>query len=69
MPGIYIRYYEQNHMSYTVKNVKLGDEELEWVSEWFSLTAFLRTADIDVHKVHTSRLVIAYTLKSLSSLT
>ena len=27
----------------------------EWVSEWFSLTAFLRTADIEVHIVHTSR--------------
>ena len=39
------------------------------VSEWFSLTAFLRTADIEVHIVHTSRVVIAYTLKSLSSLT
>ena len=38
-------------------------------SEWFSLTAFLRTADIEVHIVHTSRLIIAYTLKSLSSLT
>ena len=41
----------------------------QWVSEWFSLTAFLRTADIEVHIVHTSHIVIAYTLKSLSSLT
>ena len=39
------------------------------VSEWFSLTAFLRTADIEVHIVHTSHVFIAYTLKSLSSLT
>ena len=30
-----------------------------WVSEWLSLTAFLRTADIEVHIVHTSRVVIA----------
>ena len=43
--------------------------ETGWVSEWFSLTGFLRTADIEVHIVHTSRVVIAYTLKSLSSLT
>ena len=38
----------------------------QWVSEWFSLTTFLRTADIEVHIVHTSRIIIAYTLKSLS---
>ena len=43
--------------------------ETSRVSEWFSLTAFFRTADIEVHIVHTSRVVIAYTLKSLSSLT
>ena len=28
--------------------------------EWFSSTAFLRTADIEVHIVHTSRVIIAY---------
>ena len=28
-----------------------------YMSEWFSLTAFLRTADIEVHIVHTSRVV------------
>ena len=43
-----------------------ADDLMNQVSEWFSLTAFLRTADI---KVHTSRVIIAYTLKSLSSLT
>ena len=32
----------------------------EW--EWFSLTAFLRTADIEVHIVHTSRVITAYTV-------
>ena len=44
-------------------------DKTKWVSEWFSLTAFLRTADIVVHIVHTSCVIIAYTLKSLSSLT
>ena len=50
---------------------KAGNGALQdqWVSEWFSLTAFFRTADIEVHIVHTSRVIIAYTLKSLSSLT
>ena len=48
---------------------RLQSHSCEWVSEWFSLTAFLRTADIEVHIVHTSRVIIAYTLKSLSSLT
>ena len=39
------------------------------VSEWFGLTAFLRTVDIEVHIVYISRVIIAYTLESLSSLT
>ena len=39
------------------------------VREWLSLTAFLGTADIRVHVVHISRVIIAYTLESLSSLT
>ena len=39
------------------------------VSEWLSLTAFWGTADIGVHVVHTSGVIIAYTLESLSSLT
>ena len=38
-------------------------------SEWFSLTAFLRTADVEVHIVYISRVIIAYTLESLSFLT
>ena len=37
--------------------------------QWFILTAFLGTADIGVHIVHISRVIIAYTLESLSSLT
>ena len=41
----------------------------EWVSEWLKLTAFLRTADNEVHIVHISRVIIAYTLESLSFLT
>ena len=39
------------------------------MSEWFSLTAFLRTADIEVHIVYTCHVILAYTLESLSSLT
>ena len=38
------------------------------VSEWLSLTAFLGTADIGVHLVHTSRVIIASILESLFSL-
>ena len=41
----------------------------QWVSEWLSSTAFLGTADIGVHIVHTSTVIIAFTLESLSSLT
>ena len=42
---------------------------IEWVSEWLNLIAFLGTADSEVHIVHMSREITAYTLKSLSSLT
>ena len=38
-------------------------------SEWLNLTAFLGTADNEVHIVHISRVITAYTLESLSSLT
>ena len=41
---------------------------LKPVSEWFNLIAFLETADSDVHIVHISRIIVAYTLESLSSL-
>ena len=34
------------------------------VSEWLSLAAFLGTVDIGVHIIHTSRVIIAYTLES-----
>ena len=44
-------------------------EKGEWVNEWFSLTTFLRTVDIEVHIVYISCVIIAYTLESLSSLT
>ena len=37
------------------------------VSEWLNLMAFLRTEDSDVHIVHISRVITAYTLESLSS--
>ena len=39
------------------------------VSEGLSLTAFLGTVDSEVHIVHISRVIVAYTLESLSSLT
>ena len=42
--------------------------QFEWVSEWLNLTAFLVIADSEVHKVHLSRVVIAYTLESISTL-
>ena len=38
------------------------------VSEWLNLAAFLMTADSEVHIVHISHVIIAYTLESLSSL-
>ena len=39
------------------------------VSGGLSLTAFLQTVDIEVHIMHISRVIITYTLESLSSLT
>ena len=40
------------------------------VSEWLNLlTAFLGTADSEVHIVHINRVIVAYRLESLSSLT
>ena len=39
------------------------------VSERLDLTAFLGTADSEVHIVHICCVIIAYTLESLSSLT
>ena len=41
----------------------------KWVSEWLNLISFRGTADSEVHIVHISRVIIAYTLESLSSLT
>ena len=43
-------------------------EFFKWVSEWLNLTAFLGTADSEVHIVHSSRVIVAYTLESLSSI-
>ena len=40
-----------------------------WVSEWLNSMAFLGTADSEVHIVYVSRVITAYTLESLSSLT
>ena len=39
-----------------------------WLSEWLNLTTFLGTANSEVHIVHISCVIIAYTLESLSSL-
>ena len=39
------------------------------VSEWLNLTAFLGTADSEVHIIYISRVDVAHTLESLSSLT
>ena len=41
--------------------------KMQGVSEWLNLTAFLGTADSEVHIVHISRVITAYTLESLSS--
>ena len=43
-----------------------GSPEMDAVSEW---RPFGGSADIWVHIAHTSRVIIAYTLESLSSLT
>ena len=43
--------------------------KLGTVSEWLNLAAFLGTTDSEVHIVHISRVIVAYTLESLSSLT
>ena len=50
--------------NYVVNLVIIGS-----VSEWLSLTAFVGKVEIGVHVVHTSHVIIAYTLESLSSLT
>ena len=43
--------------------------EFKGVSESLNLTVFLGTVDIEVHIVHISCAIVAYTLESLSSLT
>ena len=50
-------------VTHVIQNLKA-----KWVSEWLDLTAFLGTADSEVHIVNISRVTIAYTLESLSSL-
>ena len=41
------------------------DFKLEFCqSEWLNLTAFLGTADSEVHVVHMSHVIVAYTLES-----
>ena len=52
-------------------NIGSGDGLVasEWVSELSNWTAFLGTADSEVHIVHISRVITAYRLESLFSLT
>ena len=50
-------------------NVETIYTKVSSVSEWLNLRAFLGTADSEVHIVHISHVIIAYTLESLSSLT
>ena len=64
----YTRLYKVYPIEYT-HGYEVYPIEYTQVSEWLSLTAFLGTADIGVHIVHTSRVIIAYALESLSSLT
>ena len=40
-----------------------------WMSGWLSFNGLSQTADIKVHVIHTSRVIITYTLESLFSLT
>ena len=53
------------------ENLSPSLNDLSWleVSEWLNLAAFLGTADSEVHIVHISHVITAYTLESLSSLT
>ena len=58
-----------NYALYENIERKSGFGSQEWVSEWLNLTLFLRTADSEVHIVHISHVIAAYTLESLSPLT
>ena len=50
-----------NHM----KTANVSENKVsEWVSEWLNSTAFLGTAGSEVHIVHISHVIIAYTLES-----
>ena len=72
--------YVDSHYKYKIKVAihpaewdyfKCRVSEIDWshisecVSEWLNLTAFLGTADSEVHIVHISHVITAYMLKSL----
>ena len=57
------------HHAMIDNNAKGPFQYLIRVSEWLNLMAFLGTVDSEVHIVHISHVIIAYTLESLSSLT
>ena len=68
-----------NRISYTGKmtslywfspqNMNFEDVMYSGVCEWLNSMTFLKTVAIEVHIVHISRVIKAYTLESLSSLT
>ena len=53
-----------SNVNFTLKNIYIAR-----VSEWSNSTAFLGTADNEIHTVHICRVIVVYTLESLSSLT
>ena len=62
LAGVYVKLLGQKFIQRLVL-VCSHDARIVRVSEWFSFTAFFRTVDIEVHIVHTSRVVIAYTIQ------
>ena len=54
----------------SIQNCTWDRKDTAWVSQWWlNLAAFLGTAESEVHIVHISCVIAAYTLESLSSLT
>ena len=61
---------EPNHqnLEYSKSKLRAWAQGHQWVSEWvIKFNGLSRTADSEVHIVHISRVIIACTLKSLSS--
>ena len=53
---------QNKKLSFKKKHVKIS------TSEWLSLTVFLGIVDIGIHVVHTSCVIIAYTLELLPNI-